>query len=67
MGQNKIYRQVTIPMRRLNEIESKLERGHLSNVKIQELLDEYDKIEKNLRDSAEYRLYIFKQKHKITI
>ena len=63
MGQNKIYRYVTRPLKRLKEIERKLERGYLNGDKVKELLDEYDEIEKRLKSSTEYRLYAFKKRH----
>jgi hypothetical protein len=66
MGQSKIYKKVTKPLKRMKEIEKKLERGYLSNPKIQILLDEYDKLEKNLKNTPEYRLYTFRKKHEIS-
>jgi hypothetical protein len=62
MGQNSTYRKVTRPLKRLNEIEQRLERGHLTNAKIEELLDEYETIEKELKSTTEYRLYLFKKR-----
>lgn len=66
MSKNKIYKKVTIPLRRLKEIEDKVERGHLTSEKVKELLDEYDAIEKELKSSPEYRLYAFKKKRGMT-
>jgi len=64
-GQNNMYRKVTRPLKRMREIEDKISRGHLKSDKVQELLDEYEQIEKVLKDSPEFRLYTFKKKHKL--
>jgi len=63
MGQNKFYRKVTRPLKRMKEIEDRIARGHLSTEKTQELLNEYDAIEKELKSAPEYRLYQFKRRH----
>jgi hypothetical protein len=52
---------------RLKEIEKKLDRGYLSQDKVEKLLDEYDAIEKELKSTPEYRLYIFKKQHNLKI
>lgn len=62
-GQNNMYRKVTKPLKRMKEIEKKIARGHLTADKVQELLNEYELIEKELRRSPEYRLYKFKMTH----
>jgi len=67
MSQNKIYRKVTRPLKRLRDIEKKLDRGYLNSDKVQQLLNEYDKIEKELKSSTEYRLYAFKKRHGLQI
>lgn len=66
MGQNKLYKKVTRPLKRMQEIRDKLERGHLTSKKIQELLDEYEKLEQEVKNCPEYRLYAFKKKQGIT-
>lgn len=66
MGQNKLYKKVTRPLRRMQEIRTKLERGHLTSKKIQELLDEYEKLEQEVKSCPEYRLYAFKKKQGIS-
>lgn len=63
MGQNNIYKKVSRPLKRMKEIEDKIHRGHLKTDAIQKLLDEYDKLEKDLKGSPEFRLYSFKKKH----
>lgn len=62
-GQNKIYRKVTKPLKRMKDIEDKITKGHLRPEKVQELLDDYERLEINLKKSPEYRLYKFKKKH----
>lgn len=63
MGGTKTYNNVIRPLKRMKEIEKRLERGYLTSEKTQALLDEYDKIEKKLKSSPEYRLYMFRKKH----
>jgi hypothetical protein len=65
MGQNRIYQNVTKPLKRLREIEKKLENGYLGTEKIKGLLDEYEEIEGGMKDSPEYRLYLFKKQRGI--
>lgn len=65
MGQNNMYRKVTRPLKRMKEIEEKVARGHLKNEKVQELLNEYENLEKELKTSPEFRLYSFKKKHNL--
>jgi len=65
-GQNNMYRKVTRPLKRMKEIQDKISRGHLKSEKVQELLNEHDKLEQGLRDSPEYRLYTFKKRHNMS-
>lgn len=65
MGQSTMYQKVTRPLKRMKEIEDKIAVGHLTMSKAQDLLNEYDKIEKELEAAPEYRLYMFKKKHSI--
>jgi len=64
-GQNNMYKKVTKPLKRMKEIEDKVSKGHLRSDKVQELLTEYDALEKTLRDTPEFRLYSFKKKHNL--
>jgi hypothetical protein len=66
MGQNNMYRKVTRPLKRLKEIEDKIAGGHLKADKVQDLLNEYEILEKQLKESPEFRLYSFKKKHNIS-
>lgn len=64
---NKLYKTVLRPLKLLRDIEKKLEIGHLRAEKVKELLDEYDVLEKSMRDSPEYRLYVFKKKRGLKV
>jgi len=63
MGSNKIYKKVIKPLKRLRAIENKISKGYLPNDKIQELLNEHEAIENELKSAPEYRVYLFKKKH----
>jgi hypothetical protein len=65
MSQNVLYRKVTRPLKIMKIIENKIAKGHLRPEKIQELLNEYESLEKQLRDAPEFRLYYFKKKHNL--
>jgi len=65
MGQSSMYKKVTKPLKRLKEIEDKIAHGHLKPEKVQDLLNEYESLEKQLRESPEFRLYSFKKKHNL--
>ena len=62
-GQNNMYRKVTKPLKRMKEIQDKINRGHLKSEKVQQLLSEHDALENELKNSPEYRLYTFKKKY----
>jgi hypothetical protein len=64
---NNLYRKVIRPLRRLREIELKLEKGHLTSQKVEEFLNEYDRIEQNIKSCPEYRHYAFKKKRGMSI
>jgi hypothetical protein len=63
MGASKIYKMVIKPLKRLQVIENKISRGHLTDEKVHSLLREHEKIENTLKSSPEYKVYIFKKKH----
>jgi len=63
MGSNKIYRMVIKPLKKLRNIENRINKGYLPNDKIQVLLNQHETIEKDLKTSLEYKLYLFKKKH----
>jgi len=65
MGQNKIYKKVTRPLKRMKEIEDRLTRGYMKGEKVQELLNEYETLENLMKASPEYRLFSFKKKHNL--
>jgi hypothetical protein len=64
---NTLYKKVIRPLKRLREIEAKLERGHLTAEKTDELMNEYDAIEKEMKSTREYRLYAFKKKRGMNV
>jgi len=64
-GQNNMYRKVTRPLKKMKEIENRIAKGHLRPAKTQQLLDQYEELEKELKGSPEYRLYSFKKKHNL--
>jgi hypothetical protein len=57
-----IFKRVVQPLKKLHKIEAQLERGHLTQTKIEELLNEYDSIENQMKESLEYRRYVFKKR-----
>jgi chaperonin cofactor prefoldin len=63
MGSNKIYKKVTKPLKKLREIENKISKGYMTNDKVQALLNQHEAIENELKNSPEYRIYLFKKKH----
>lgn len=64
MAKNNLYKKVLRPLKRLKQIEAMLEKGYLTGEKTQALLDEYDALENKMKETPEYRLYMFKQKQK---
>ena len=64
---NNLYRKVVRPLRRLREIEEMLEKGHLLSQKVEDLLNEYEKIEQDIKSCPEYRHYAFKKKRGMKI
>jgi hypothetical protein len=64
-GMNSTYQKITRPLRRIKEIEDKISKGHLASEKIQELLNEYEALEQQLKSSPEYHLYSFKKIHNL--
>jgi len=64
---NSTYKKVIRPLKRLREIEEKIQKGHLTEKKIEELLNEYDAIEQEMKNCIEYRQYIFKKKRGMKI
>ena len=64
---NSLYKKVIKPLKKLRKIEEQLEKGHLQEKKIEELLNEYDTIDREMKTCPEYRLYAFKKKRGIKI
>jgi hypothetical protein len=66
-GHDKVYLNVLRPLKRLRQIESRLEKGYLTKDLTTKLLDEYDEIDSKMKECVEYRLYSFKKKRGIRI
>jgi nitrate/nitrite-specific signal transduction histidine kinase len=64
---NNLYKRVIKPLKKLRKIEEQLEKGHLQEKKIEELLNEYDTLDREMKTCPEYRLYAFKKKRGIKI
>jgi hypothetical protein len=54
-GPTRRYKEVIRPMRRMERIKEILATSNLSEIKTKALLDEYEKLEKTLKDSTFYR------------
>lgn len=63
LGKQKKYKNVAKPLKRLEQIKKKLLHKKIKAIEAEELLEEYDRIEKKLADSPEYRLWVFKKEH----
>lgn len=61
MSQDRMYRKVIKPLKKIKKIEERLNRGYIPEDKITELLNEYDKLKGTLRSTPEYRLYMFRK------
>lgn len=64
MGASKKYKKVVKPLKALEKIKKSLLKKGITPDKAAPLLDAYDRIEKELNNSPEYRLWKFQQKHK---
>jgi hypothetical protein len=62
-GSTKEYKKVLKPLKKLESIKIKLLKKNMRPEKAEELLLEYEKIERELAPSIEYRLWKFKQEH----
>ena len=57
-----MYKKVLAPLKKMQKIEKKLEKGYLRGEKIEELLNEYEQLEASMKSSTEYRLFAFRKK-----
>jgi len=64
MGASKKYQKVVKPLKKLEKLKKSLLKKGMTPDKAAPLLDAYDRIEKELANSSEYRLWKFQQKHK---
>jgi len=62
-----LYSKVIKPLRRLERLNELLMEKNLTPEKAQPLLDEYKKIERELAESPEYRLFKFRKEHGVDI
>ena len=67
LGNSKRYLKVVKPLKELEKIRAKLLKRNISNDKAKELLDEYERIEKELASSSEYRLWRFQKEHGVQL
>ena len=63
MGNSKKYTKVYKPLKKLEKIRSLLLRKGITPQKAKPLLDTYERIEKELSTSSEYRLWKFQREH----
>lgn len=64
MGACTKYKKVVRPLKRLENIKHALMKKNITPERAEPLLDAYERIEKELERSPEYRLYKFQQEHK---
>ena len=63
LGATKRYKKVVKPLKKLDAIKSKLLKRGTNSETARELLLEYERIERELRNSPEYKLWEFRKKH----
>lgn len=63
LGATKRYQKVVKPLKKLDTIKAKLLKRSITPEAAKELLAEYEQIERELRNSPEYRLWEFRKKH----
>jgi hypothetical protein len=66
LGATKKYQKVVKPLKRLDAIKAKLLKRGTTPERAKKLLAEYDRIERELRASPEYKLWEFRRKHGLT-
>ena len=62
LGATKRYKVVIRPIKRLEIIKSILLKKNMNSEKAKPLLEEYEKIERELKDAPEYKLWKFQEK-----
>lgn len=63
LGATKKYQKVVRPLKRLDAIKAKLLKRGTTPERAKKLLEEYDRIERELKASPEYKLWEFRRKH----
>lgn len=67
IARTSLYHKVIKPLRRLERLNELLMEKNLTPEKAQPLLDEYRKIEKELAESPEFRLFKFRNEHGLSL
>jgi hypothetical protein len=67
MGASKRYKKVVKPLKQLEKLRAQLLSKNITPEKAAPILAEYERIEKELAASPEYRLYKFQKEHGIAI
>ena len=63
LGNSRRYKKVVKPLKQLDKLRSRLTAINMTPEKAAPLLSEYEKIERELNSSPEYRLYRFQKEH----
>lgn len=63
MGASRRYKKVIRPLKKLDSIKAKLLNKNININKSKKLLAEYEKIERELKSSPEYKLWEFQKRH----
>lgn len=63
LGASSKYKKVVKPMKQLERLRSQILKKSMTPAKAAPLLEEYERIEKELSSSPEYRLWKFQKKH----
>jgi len=64
-GKSTTYRKIIKPLKRMQAIKEMITNRKLSTERSARLVDEYEKLEKDLKASKEYRVWKFKTEHGI--
>ena len=67
LASSKRYTKVIKPLKQLEQLRAKLLKRTNSSEKTKQLLDEYERIEKELAASSEYRLWKFQKEHGVQL
>jgi len=62
-GKSKKYKTIIRPLKRMQKLKDMLMNTHLTPDEAKPLIDEYENLSKNLKNTPEYRLWKFKMEH----